>query len=219
MFSLVSPLEDRLDLLTNQQELFLRYNGLLLTLEKRWSDRWQALVSYSISEATGLQAGSVFGPGAGQLSTTFGWIGFGRDPNDYTNATGPLNNDRTHIFRVQGAVEIPKVGVLVGANFQHLTGQPWAAFANVRLPQGLIGILVETRGTRRLSAQSLLDLRVSKIFRFGRKGKFEFLAELNLLNDSAEVGLVSSNYFSPNLGKGQLFVDPLRAMIGVKFSF
>ncbi len=220
VFSLVSAAQDRLYLLANQEELFLRYNGLLLTFEKRWADRWQALVSYSISEATGLQASSGSGPGDGQSSTTFGFVRFGRDPNHYTNATGPLNNDRTHIFRVQGAVEIPNVGVLVGANFQHLTGHPWAAFATVRLPQGSTGILTETRGARRLPAQTLLDLRVSKIFRFGRKGKVEILADLlNLLNDSAEVNLVSRNFFSPNLGKGQQFVDPLRAMIGIKLSF
>ena len=112
---------------TNQDALFLPYNGLLLTLEKRWSERWQALVSYSISEAVGLQATSADGPGGHRSARPYGYNGFGRDPNDYTNATGPLNNDRTHMFRVQGAVEIPRVGILVGANFQYLTGQPWAA--------------------------------------------------------------------------------------------
>jgi hypothetical protein len=220
VFALVTPTEDRLFLLTNREELFLRYNGLLLTFEKRWSDRWQALVSYSISESVGLQATNKWEPGSSQSSTTLGWNGFGRDPNDYTNATGPLNNDRTHMFRVQGAVEVPRVGVLVGANFQYLTGQPFAAFANVRLPQGSRQIFVEPRGARRLSAQALLDLRVSKIFRFGRKGKVEILADiLNVVNDTAEVSLVTNNFFSPNFGEESRFVDPLRAMLGVKFSF
>ena len=36
-YSLVSPTEDRRFLLNNQDELFLRYNALLLTLDKRWS--------------------------------------------------------------------------------------------------------------------------------------------------------------------------------------
>jgi Carboxypeptidase regulatory-like domain/TonB dependent receptor/TonB-dependent Receptor Plug Domain len=220
VFSLVSPTDDRLFLLTNQGQLFLTYNGLLLTFEKRWSERWQALVSYSVSESVGLQATSNSGPGANQSSTTYGSITFGRDPNDYTNATGPLNNDRTHMFRVQGAVEIPRIGILVGANFQYLTGQPWAATANVRLPQGSQRILIEPRGTRRLSPLSLLDLRVSKIFRFGEKGKVEILADiLNALNDTAEVFVASDNFFSPNFGEPERFADPLRAMLGVKFSF
>jgi hypothetical protein len=219
-YSLLTPPEDQQFLLTNRDELFLRYNGLLLTLEKRWSERWQSLVSYSVSETFGLQATSGFGPGAGQLSTTGGWNGFGRDPNDYTNATGPLNLDRTHMFRVQAAVEIPRVGILVGANFQHLTGAPWAAFANVRLPQGGRGILTEPKGTRRLSYQSLLDVRLSKIFRVGKEGRIEVLADiLNVLNDTAEVQLVTNNLFSGNFEKPNRWVDPRRAMIGVKLSF
>jgi hypothetical protein len=220
VFSLVSPAEDRLYLLTNQEELYLRYNGFLLTFEKRWSDRWQAMVSYSVSEAAGLQATNKLAPGMAQASTTLGLNPFGRDPNDYTNATGPLNNDRTHMFRVQGAYEIPRVGVLVGGNFQYFTGQPWAAFANVRLPQGTRQIFTELRGTRRLSPQILLDLRVSKIFRFGKQGKVEILADvLNVNDDTAEVALVTNNLFSPNFDKPSVFVQPLRTMIGIKLSF
>jgi hypothetical protein len=154
------------------------------------------------------------------VSTTYGWNGFGKDPNDYTNSTGPLNNDRTHMFRVQGAVEIPKVGILVGANFQHPTGQPFAAYGNVRLPQGTRQVFLETRGTRRLAPQTLLDLRVSKIFRFGKDGKVEILADiLNLLNDAAETSLVTNNFYSPNFENASRFVDPLRAMLGVKLAF
>jgi hypothetical protein len=124
------------------------------------------------------------------------------------------------MFRVQGSAEIPNVGVLVGANFQYLTGQPWAAYANVRLPQGSRQIFVEARGTRRLSSQTLLDLRISKSFRFGRDGRVEILADiLNGANDTAAVGLVTNNFFSPNFGKGRRFVDPRRVMVGVKFSF
>lgn len=90
----------------------------------------------------------------------------------------------------------------------------------MRLPQGSRRIFVETRGERRLSSQTLLDLRVSKIFRFGREGKVEILADiLNVLNDTAEFSLVTNNFFSPNFEESSRFVHPLRAMIGVKFSF
>ncbi len=217
--SLVSPAEDRVFVLGNQDELFLRYNGILLTFGKRWADRWQTLLSYSLSEAYGLQPGSG-GGGVGQNSTTFGFTTFGRDPNDYTNATGPLNNDRTHMFRLQGAAEIPRVEVLVGANFQHVTGQPFAASANVRLPQGTQRILIEPPSARRLSSQTLLDLRVSKIFRFGKDGKLEVLGDiLNVFDESAELRFVTSNFYSPNFAKPRFYVHPLRVMLGVKFSF
>jgi hypothetical protein len=217
ILALVSPPEDQLFVLGNREQLFLRYDGLLLTLEKRWADRWQTLVSYSLSEAYGLLPSS--GSDPGQFSSTFGgW--FGRNPNDYTNRTGNLNNDRTHMFRVQGAVEIPGAALLVGANFQHLTGQPIAASARVRLPDAYYGGLIEPPGFQRLSAQTLLDLRISKIFRFGDEGKLELLADvLNLLNESAGFTIVTDNFYSPSYAKPALYVHPRRAMLGVKFSF
>jgi hypothetical protein len=209
--------EDQLFVLGNREQLFLRYNGLLVTFEKRWADRWQTLLSYSLSEAFGLLPSS--GGGPGQVSSTFGG-GFGKDPNVYTNRTGNLNNDRTHMFRMQGAVEIPRIEVLLGANFQHLTGGPIAASARGRVPEGIVEVLIEPPGFQRLSPQTLLDLRVSKIFRFGEQGKLEFLADImNVLNESAGQTIVTDNFYSPNFAKPILFVHPLRAMLGVKFSF
>jgi hypothetical protein len=220
VYPLLGSPSERFYLMTNRDELYLRYNGLLLTLEKRWSDGWQAQTSYSISEALGLQASSYFGSGGGQTSSTLGRNWFGRDPNDLTNAEGNLPNDRTHMFRIQGSAEIPKVGILVAAHYQHLTGKPWAAWTNVRLPQGNVWPMVEPRGSRRLSSQSLLDLRLSKIFRFGKDARVELLVDiLNLLNETAEEGLISHHIFSSNFEEPNRFVDPRRAMIGVKLSF
>ena len=50
----------------------------------------------------------------------------------------------------------------MAANLQHFSGKPWAATTQVTLPQGSRRILLEPRGSRRLSSQSLLDLRISK---------------------------------------------------------
>jgi outer membrane receptor protein involved in Fe transport len=221
VYPLLNDPSERLFLLTNPEGWFLRYDGLLLTLKKRWSARWQALLSYTLSEAEGLQASSGGGPGAGQNSAGGLFFNrFGRDPNDLTNATGTLGNDRTHMFRVQAAVEIPKIDVLLSANFQQLTGNAWAGVAFVRLPQGTRPIFVETRGTRRLPSQTLLDFRISKIFRFGEERKLELLLDvLNLLDETAATGVVSTNVFSPQFGEGSRFVTPRQAMLGIRFRF
>ncbi len=68
VYPLLNDPSERLFLLTNPEGWFLRYQGVLLTLQKRWSGRWQALWSYSLSEAEGLQASSGGGPGAAQNS-------------------------------------------------------------------------------------------------------------------------------------------------------
>jgi hypothetical protein len=220
VYPLLNSTSERFFVMTNREELYLRYDGLLLTLSKRWSDGWQAQASYSISEAVGLQASSHLGSGASQASSTYGVNPFGRDPNDLTNAEGNLPNDRTHMFRIQGSVEIPKVAVLVAAHYQYLTGKPWAAWTNLRLPQGTVAPMVEPRGTRRLSSQSLLDLRLSKLFRLGLRGRIEILVDIfNLLNETAEEDLISHNIFSNKFEEPNRFVEPRRAMVGVKFTY
>jgi hypothetical protein len=220
VFPLLNRPEDRIFLLTNRDEYHIRYQGLLLTAQKRFRDRWQAMLSYSYSEAEGLQSQNGTESTGMQGSVTVSFNPFGRDPNDLTNATGILPNDRTHMLRAHGSVEIPRVGVLLGASFQHLTGRPYTGFANVTLPQGVRPIFVEPFGSRRLSSQTILDFRVSNIFRFGPARSLEVLLDvLNALNDAAEEGVATRNFYSPNFGEGVDFMPPRRAMIGARVSF
>jgi len=99
-----------------------------------------------------------------------------------------------------------------------LTGLPWMATALVSLPQSPSqGIFIETRGTRRLSAQHLLDLRISKMLRFPGGGQIELLADiLNALDSTAEEGVADDNLFSQNFGRPTVFVDPRRGMFGAR---
>ena len=70
-----------------------------------------------------------------------------------------------------------------------------------------------------MSSQSLLDLRVSRTIAFGGVGRIELLVDvLNALNDTAEEGLATDNLFSPNFGQGTVFMDPRRAMVGVRLN-
>jgi Carboxypeptidase regulatory-like domain/TonB dependent receptor-like, beta-barrel/TonB-dependent Receptor Plug Domain len=220
VFPLESNPSQRLYLLTNRDDYYIHYDGLFLTAEKRWADRWQLAMSYAYSKATGLQSQNVVDPAGGQGSVTVSFNSFGRDPNDITNATGNLPNDRTHVLQALGSAEIPRLGVLVGAHFQYLTGKPYAALANVTLPQGSRSIYLEPLGSRRLPSQEILDLRVSKIFRVGPNRSVQVLVDvLNVLDDTAEESVATQNFFSPNFAVGTNFVPPRRAMVGVKLSF
>jgi hypothetical protein len=213
---LANSTADRRFLKTNPPEYFLRYNGMMLTLERRWADRWQALASYTFSKVEGLQPSSGATPGSSQVSSL---NTFGRDPNSLTNAIGTLPNDRTHMFRLMGSVEIPRTGLVLATNLQHFTGLPWAATAQISLPQGLQRVLLEPRGSRRLSSQTLLDLRLSKTVRLAGHGQIELLLDvLNVLNQKAEEGLADDNLFSQNFARPSAFVDPRRAMLGVRLT-
>jgi hypothetical protein len=219
---LTSPPDGRQFLLTNPDGYSLTYNGLVTVVEKRAANGWHALASYTFSRTFGLQASSAATAADPQVSTVapaFPTATFGRDPNNLTNAYGRLPNDRPHIFRVMGSIDVPHPRFTVGANFQHFSGKPWAASAQVKLPQGDQRILLEPRGSRRLSSQSLLDIRVSRSIPFGRKGHGELLLDvLNVLNDTAEEGLATDNLFSPNFVRPSIFVDPRRVMIGMRLN-
>ena len=118
-----------------------------------------------------------------------------------------------------GTVDVPRTGFVVAANLQIFSGKPWASTAQVVLPQGDQRILLEPRGSRRLSSQSLLDVRVSRTIHFGGARSIELLVDvLNALNDTAEESLASENLFSAKFGQPTSFMDPRRAMVGVRLN-
>ena len=220
VFELVNGTAARRFQLTNPNGYSLTYNGLVMAVEKRRSNGWQALGSYTFSRDEGLQAASGTTAAGAQSSTVaLPNLPFGRDPNDLTNAYGRLPNDRPHVFRTMGTVDVPGTGLVVAANLQIFSGKPWASTAQVVLPQGDQRVQLEPRGSRRLSSQSLLDVRVSRTFHFGAASSIELLVDvLNALNDTAEESLASENQFSTNFGQPTSFMDPRRAMVGVRLN-
>jgi len=220
VFALVNGTAARRFLLTNPDGYSLTYHGLVLAVEKRHSSGWQAFGSYTLSRDTGLQASSGTTAAGAQSSTVaLPNLPFGRDPNDLTNARGRLPNDRPHVFRTMGTVDVPRTGLVVAANLQIFSGKPWASTAQVVLPQGDQRVQLEPRGSRRLSSQSLLDVRVSRTFHFGAASSVELMVDvLNALNDTAEESLASENLFSTNFGQPTSFMDPRRAMVGVRLN-
>ena len=150
-------------------------------------------------------------------------VTFGRDPNTLIGAYGRLPNDRPHVFRFVGAYDVTRLGILLAATLQYASGKPWAHTADIALTipgQDAVRILLESRGTRRLSSQTMLDLRVARSFALGRAGRIELRADLlNLLNDTAEEGIASDRFDAGTaLGAGNVFLDPRRAMLSVKLS-
>jgi hypothetical protein len=221
VYVITNSTADRRFLLTNPEGYSLTYNGVVMAVEKRRSDGWQAFGSYTWSRASGLQVSSAATPAGPQVSTIAGspFLTFGQDPNSLTNARGRLPNDRPHMLRAMGSVDVPRTGFVLAANVQHFSGKPWAASAQITLPQSDQRILLESRGSRRLSSQTLVDLRLSRAISLGGSTRVELLVDvLNALNDTAEEGLVTDNLYSPTFGQSVSFIDPRRAMIGVRLN-
>jgi hypothetical protein len=123
---LVNSTADRRFLLTNPDGYSMHYDGLVMVVERRRSQGWQAFGSYTWSRAEGLQAASGTTAAGAQVSTVAppNPITFGRDPNDLTNARGRLANDRPRIARLMGSVDVPRTGFVIAANLQSRPPRP-----------------------------------------------------------------------------------------------
>ena len=226
VWKLITPSQDRLFQLTNPEDYSLTYNGLVIAAERRRSHGWQAFGSYTLSRAYGLQPSSGTTAAGPQVATVASppasfapGVTFGQDPNDLTNARGRLPNDRPHMARVMTSVDVPRTGLVVAANLQYLSGKPWAMTALIHPIESAKQVLIEARGTRRLPSQTLLDVRVSRAFRFSDGGRVELsLDVLNVLNETAEESIGSAVYNAPNVGQPDIFVDPRRAMLSVRLN-
>lgn len=203
------------------EALYMDYNGLVFSLDKRMSNNWQAQLSYVWSRAYGLLPSSGRGVSSSQ-ETRVRSSSLARDPNQFTNATGHLLNDRTHTLRLTGAIIAPG-DILFGFNAAFFNGKPWGASARVPkevLPQGAYVVYLTPPGSERLENQALLDMRVSRPFYFGERAKIEpFVDLLNLFNSTATEDLGSQQYGSSLYGAGERWIDPRRAFIGVKLAY
>lgn len=210
--ALVNQPSERRFLLTNPSDFFTKYNGLILALNKRYSERWLASIFYTYSKAQGKIPASV---------SSFTSFGFGQDPNDYINLAGRLANvDRPHIFNVQAIYQIPKIEVQLAPNFMWQSGVVYAAQAAVRLPQATKLINLESPGAYRTPTQYLLTLRVSKNVWHNGDRRVEAILDLrNLLQDEVYQRVLTRNFFSASFGQPSTWIAPRMAIVGARVNF
>jgi hypothetical protein len=91
------------------------YNALNLSLEKRYSHKWSARVSYSLSKATGT--------GNDQADKNTYQVGTNLNLDAFR---GPSSVDRRHILSLGTQTEIPKTGgVTLSATARYMSGAPF----------------------------------------------------------------------------------------------
>lgn len=140
---------------------YRKYDAFQLIGQKRFSDNWQVLASYTYSKARGNVNNDILEEYAGGLDT--GRTGAFVNPNNAINKTGPNGLDFPHLFSARGSYRLPWLGGFnSSAIYTYASGAAYGRRATIRLPQGNETIQIETRGTRRLDAKNQLDLRLQK---------------------------------------------------------
>jgi hypothetical protein len=174
---------------------YRKYQALMLSLSKRFANRWQAQVSYVLSKSEGTvnnASESLFGPSRFFETPTLGVV----------NSDGRSTNDRPHEVKAYVGYEIPKIEVSVNATFRLLSGRTYAPFQSYTSSQiNFTGTayywgssagrqpFLGPRGSRRLPTEQTIDLRLEKIFRVAGDHRIALFGDfLNITNEGTVIG-------------------------------
>jgi carboxypeptidase family protein len=190
----------------NEDVLDTTFNGVELTASKRMRDRWQLL------------AGATFGKNDGGVLT-----GDLNDPNNALNfPEGIEGTDSAYAFRVSGSYVAP-YDVNISASFILNDGYPYqSAYAVTRttfpaLTRSSQTVRLTRRGDERLPDVAMIDLRVSRTFRFNDRRITPMLEFFNLTNADTVVG------YNANVGGSYLrpteILSPRLLRLGISIDF
>jgi Carboxypeptidase regulatory-like domain len=226
------------DSVTNlESSVRTKYDGLLLSFEKRLSNHYQFRASYTLSKAFNFANDD-------QIPFSNGPI----NPTNLQLEYGPTPNDQRHRFTFSGIVDLPygihvapivtfassvPMDILVpdgsqrvpqlqrnaGARLFHTGAQLNAFLMQINAAGGYQGapLPLVPDAIRFGDSFSSVDLRLSKSFSIGERVKIEPLAEVfNLFNVTNVLGVSKSNYsgFTNTLGSAS-FGQPVTTAGGV----
>ena len=215
IYNLTSPSLQSVFEVTNRDDLDQDYKAVVFEANKRFSQSWQMMASYTWQRNLIYARGNMATQGNGSLNRN----GFGRDPNDLTNAYGRSATDNTHGIRFAGTWAAPW-GINLGLRYQFESGRPYARIINARTTQGVRAVIAEGRGDfDSLPALNDVRVRLDKDIGLGGPRRIRLSLDLiNLLNGDTTTTLVNNSSQS-NFGEVLNVVEPRRAQIGIRFEF
>ena len=162
------------------------YDALTFTANKRFSNRFSAIVSYTYSRTIGNYPGT-YSPSNGQLAAN-GSSQFDL-ANLVANTNGPLPTDRPHNFKATGYYVQPvssKIKLTFGATFTAISGRPIEVFgSHLYYGQNQAWLLPRGSGGRTPTV-SQGDLHVGYDQKLGQRVNLSIYADIiNLLNQRA----------------------------------
>lgn len=212
--SVFNPIVGGPDLVKNlESSVKTKYDGLLVSLEKRLSHRSQFRASYTLSKSFNYANDD-------QIPFSNGPI----DPNDLQREYGPTPNDQRHRFVFSGTFDLPyefrlapiytmasgvPMDILVpdgssripglqrnaGGRLFHTAAELNAFIAQVNASGVLSPTPLVSNDARFNDSFSSLDLRLSRAFKIGERVKIEPIAEVfNLFNVTNVLGVSNVNY-------------------------
>ncbi len=199
-------------LVTNVDGYEGTYKTFELSANKRYSNRWSALASFSYTW-TNEFGNNYFNNRVGTAVSNFSFFGsYPTNPNEKTE------NDYTNWnAKLSGSVDAGW-GVTVTPVWKIQTGAPFGRTFQARLNYGNQIFLAEPIGERRQDTVSVVDIRAEKRMRFGSKARAAVFADLfNVLNSNTAV---NTNWRGgSSFERATTVLGPRIAKFGVKFDW
>jgi carboxypeptidase family protein/TonB-dependent receptor-like protein len=188
----------------NSDQLSSNYNGFEIAVDKRMSNRFMLFGGFTAGAQKRCMNAST-------------------NPNDLINNCGYDSFDSKYLANVSGAYDLP-YGIKLSGHYQYVTGKPLATIYTVtravvpNLTQVNQNVMLLATGDRRAPTWSLLDLRLSKVLRFGQSRTVEPMFELyNLLNENAALSQVTT--VGTAFGRISSTVDGRLIRLGFRMAF
>ena len=193
------------------------YDGVIVALNKRYSNKWMMNASVSWSHSTGLNMRS---HDTSQQNIVANSGGFGRDPNDLINATGDLQHDKRWVAKFTGGFDLPWE-LFFSGYFTWQEGRPRPAMVRVLdLEQGRREILADPRGDTRYPSFYTLNLRLQRNFALGNTWALKVMLDLfNSTNDDTFRSWRSNNMWRDTFYEESGLPEPRSLQLGLSLTF
>ncbi|HEX9094006.1 MAG TPA: TonB-dependent receptor, partial [Coriobacteriia bacterium] len=207
-----------------------KYKGVMVVLDKRFAHRWMGRASYVWSQTRGYLSNSG--------SNTYGPDSLWETPtNMLVNSHGKPLYDRPHEVKLFATWQIPKIEIALSGYYRYVSGTTYTPYqrfsakdinyptSNGRQP------FLESRGSRRLDAESTLDLRFEKIFAVGASSdRISVYADVQNIFNAGTVIARNGRYPTVSVtadgesvpidfGAPTTITEPRRILLGARWSF
>jgi carboxypeptidase family protein/TonB-dependent receptor-like protein len=194
---------------------FRKYRAFMAVLNKRYTDRWQAQISYVRAKATG----NVDNGSASQVATRQF-----ESPNlALVNSEGESSFTPKHEFKLLGSYQIPVIEASINAYFRATSGLPYQRIQ--QFATSVVGpgsstsyrrVPINPRGTYHLPTLNQLDLRIEKNFTAPGSNRIGIYMDLENVANRGGLTNIVTRTTSTTLSNGSTFPLPFGTPAGVQ---
>ena len=190
-----------------------KYRGFEVSLNKRFSNRWQLFVSYVYSKEDGTYSNAH----TYAQSMNMGMSTLYSDPNNQINLKGKSVISPPHIFKISATYVLP-LDFSLSAFYSLYSGQTWTRVFSLPVNQYGSYLMAEPMGSRRLKMVNSLDLRLEKSLRLKNYRLSIMLDMFNVFNQGRAT-YVQELADSEDFGKPLGVNTPRTFRAGARFWF